>query len=160
MSLIFEKKYPPYYTYFGVAYKGRIEWSSISFLNLDWLVREVIEWNVEAKGGEMIYIKVWDKGQTQTMEYGLVNNYETEFVFKPKQQLSTKELYFFPWGVVIVLILIAIIAIAVYYALKESKQIIWGGPTPIIPYALLALGIGIATFGIGFAITRTKEATK
>jgi len=157
MTVLMEKIYPDGMVYRGTAYKGVIEWGMLSFLDLNWLVVDVIEWNVRSNGGEMLYLKVEQKEDVQDPKYGLVHNYSSTFYFYPKT--AEGAITFFPWAAIIILILLAIIAIAVYYALKESKEVIWGpgGESKLLPYAILIGAVGIASIGIGYAISKARQ---
>ena len=84
MTVLMEKIYPDGMVYRGTAYKGVIEWGMLSFLDLNWLVVDVIEWNVRSNGGEMLYLKVEQKEDVQDPKYGLVHNYSSTFYFYPK----------------------------------------------------------------------------
>lgn len=164
MVKVYEKIYPDYITYRGTAYKGAIEWGMLSFLDVNWLIKDIIEFNVRNNGGELLYVVINQKEDTQTAEYGLIHNYEAIFYFYQKPGVAVVEevQFFFPWETIIILVLIALIAIAVYWALKEAKKVIWGpgGEQSLIPYALLIGSIGVAALGIGYLIPRARGAIK
>ncbi len=159
-KLMEERIYPAYWTYSGKAYKGNVEWHSLTILDIKWFVEDAVEREIRNKGGEPLYIRVYDEGDIIEPIHGLVHRYSMEFAY----YCPNEAYYLFPWEAVIFAILAIIAIIAIWYALREVKEIIWGpgGERTITPVsiALMGLGIGIAGFGIGYMISKARGEGK
>lgn len=153
MELVLDNQYQPQYN----DYKGAAVSTSAAFATfrtsvpsidgfLAWLAGEVLEFNVANQGGTMLEMRVWKEESS----YGGLPTYnwiiEIWYYFVPQPATTPKVVPQAAW-VVIQLIAAAVLTVAIYFALGQVKELVWGvgtkpGEVSPVSWAILVAALG------------------